>query len=108
MLHKLPAIRLGDDLSEDLGRPSTELYAMCGLLLIKAFRNWTVPETHEAVLFRSDVQYALNLEPGFDISQRTIERYLARMQEDAGLAAEVMATVTDELVRHLELAKNLQ
>ena len=103
VLHHLPALRLGDDLSDDMGRPSTELYAMCGLLLIREFQNWTVPETLDAVLFRSDVQYALNLEPGFELSQRTIERYIARLQSDEGLAAEVMATVTDELVRQLEL-----
>ena len=108
VLHHLPALRLGDDLSDDMGRPSTELYALCGLLLIREFQNWTVPETLEAVLFRSDVQYALNLEPGFELSQRTIERYIARLHDDDGLAAELMATVTDELVRQLELTVSKQ
>jgi hypothetical protein len=108
VLHHLPALRLGDDLSDDMGRPSSELHAMCGLLLIREFQNWTVPQTLEAVLFRSDVQYALNLEPGFEISQRTIERYIARLQDDEGLAAELMATVTDELVRQLELTVSKQ
>lgn len=103
VLHRLPALRLGDDLSQDMGRPSAELFSMCGLLLIRDFQNWTVPETWEAALFRSDVQYALNLEPGFEISQRTIERYIARLEGDDGLADELMTTVTDELVRHLEL-----
>lgn len=103
VLHQLPASRLGNDLSRDMGRPSAELFSMCGLLLIRDFQNWTVPETLEAALFRSDVQYALNLEPGFEISQRTIERYIARLQGDEGLADELMTTVTDELVRHLEL-----
>lgn len=45
VLKKLPAARLGDDLSEEMGRPSKELYAMCGLLLIREFQNWTVPQT---------------------------------------------------------------
>lgn len=108
VLHHLPALRLGDDLSDDMGRPSAELFSMCGLLLIREFQNWTVPETLEAVLFRSDVQYALNLEPGFELSQRTIERYIARLHDDDGLAAELMATVTDELVRQLELTVSKQ
>lgn len=103
VLKELPVLRLGDDLDEFLGRPSAELHAMCGLLLIRDFHNWTVPESHLAVLFRSDVQYALNLEPGFEISQRTIERYLARLQEDEGLAAELMSLVTDRLVQVLDL-----
>ena len=49
---------------------------MCGLLLLRNFYDWTVPEAWEAVLFRSDIQYALNLEPGFEVSQRTIHRDL--------------------------------
>ena len=44
VLKELPAARLGDDLSEQLGRPSEELYAMCGLLLIREFQNWTVAQ----------------------------------------------------------------
>ncbi len=104
VLQELPALRLGDDLHETRGRPSAELYSMCGLLLLRDFYNWTVPQTFEAVLFRSDVQYALNLEPGFEVCQRTLERYLARMQDDDGLAEELMQTVTDKLARLLELS----
>jgi Na+-translocating ferredoxin:NAD+ oxidoreductase RNF subunit RnfB len=108
VLKRLPAARLGDDLSEDNGRPSKELYAMCGLLLIREFQNWTVPQTHEAILFRSDVQYALNLEPGFEISQRTIERYIARLQDDTSLASDMFVMVTDHLVSELELSVKKQ
>lgn len=103
VLQELPVLRLGADLDEFVGRRSAELHAMCGLLLIREFHDWTVPQAHEAIVFRSDVQYALNLEPGYEVSQRTIERYLARLQGDADLAAELMAMVTDRLVRQLEL-----
>jgi len=108
VLKKLPAARLGDDLSEELGRPSKELYAMCGLLLIREFQDWTVPQTHEAILFRSDVQYALNLEPGFEISQRTIERYIARLYDDESLAGDLFASLTDHLVAELEISVKKQ
>ena len=108
MLDKLPALRLGQDLSDDMGRPSAELFAMCGLLLIREFHNWTVPQTHEAVLFRSDIQYALNLEPGFEISQRTIERYIARLYGDETLASEMFVAITDHLVTELELSVQKQ
>ncbi|MBS0201312.1 MAG: transposase [Planctomycetes bacterium] len=103
VLQELPALRLGDHLNASRGRPSSELYSMCGLLLLRHFHDWTVPETLEAVLFRSDVQCALNLESGFEISQRTIERYLRELQADEGLAQEMMTTVTDRLVATLEL-----
>lgn len=108
LLRKLPARQLGKSLSDDLGRPSAELYAMCGLLLVREFNHWTVPETHEAVLFRSDVQYALNLQPGFDISQRTIERYIAVMYDDDSLATEIFAALTDHLVNELEISVRKQ
>lgn len=108
VLKRLPAARLGDDLSEELGRPSKELHAMCGLLLIREFQNWTVPEAFEAVLFRSDVQYALNLEPGFEVSQRTIERYIARLCDDESLASELFVALTDHLVRELEISVKKQ
>jgi len=108
VLKRLPAARLGDDLCEEFGRPSKELYAMCGLLLIREFQNWTVPQTHEAALFRSDVQYALNLEPGFEISQRTIERYIARFHDDESLAGDLFVTLTDYLVGELEISVKKQ
>ena len=108
VLKRLPAARLGDDLCEAFGRPSKELYAMCGLLLIREFQDWTVPQTHEAVLFRSDVQYALNLEPSFEISQRTIERYIARLYDDESLAGELFVALTDHLVSELEISVRKQ
>ncbi len=108
VLEELPAFRLGACLDEFLGRPSAELHAMCGLLLLRDFHDWTVPQAHEAIIFRSDVQYALNLEPGYEISQRTIERYLAYLQGDADLAAEMMGVVTDRLVQQLELKVSQQ
>ena len=103
VLQELPALRLGAHLDEFRGRPSAELYAMCGLLLQREFHDWTVPQAHEAILFRSDVQYALNLEPAYEVSQRTIERYLAPLQGDADLTADIMTLVTDRLVQQMEL-----
>ena len=85
------------------GRRSVELHAIIGLLLIRDFKGWTVPETHEALLFHTDIQYALNLEPGADTTQRTIERYLARLQKDKTICEEIFASVTDTLLRSMEV-----
>ena len=103
LLERMPVGRLSKGMSEDQGRPSAELYSMLGLLLIREFQGWTVPQAHEAVLFRSDVQYALNLEPGYEITQRTIERYLQRMQLDEGLGEKLFQEVTDTLLTSLEV-----
>ena len=103
LLEQMPVDRVGKDLSADKGRPTAELHAMIGLLLIREFHGWTVPQTHEAILFRSDIQYALNLEPGIDITQRTIERYLQRMQNDEQISEELFTKVTDTLLRSMEV-----
>lgn len=98
LLERMPVQRLSKEMSEDQGRPSAELFSMLGLLLIREFQGWTVPQAHEAILFRSDIQYALNLEPGYEVTQRTIERYLQRMQQDEGLDEELFREVTDTLL----------
>ena len=48
---------------------------MAGLVFLADFFGWTAQEAAEAYIFRSDVQYALNLEPGVTVSSRTVERY---------------------------------
>lgn len=108
ILELLPVDQLARHFDRWLGRPSTELYAMAGLVLIKEFQNWTVSEAVDAVLFRADVQYALNLQPGFSISQRTVERYLAVFASDGALAQAVMVHVTDTLAGVLELKVSQQ
>jgi hypothetical protein len=108
ILELLPVEQLGRHFDRWRGRPSTELYAMAGLVLIKEFQQWTVAEAVEAVLFRSDVQYALNLQPGFSISQRTVERFLALFESDGALAQAVMTHVTDTLAGILKLKVSQQ
>lgn len=103
LLEQMPVEKISQDMSDVAGRPTFELHAIIGLLLIRDFQGWTVPETHEAILFRSDIQYALNLEPGIDITQRTIERYLARMQQDETISEEIFVRVTDTLLRSMEV-----
>ena len=99
----MPVDKIGKQLSDNEGRPTVELHAIIGLLLIRDFQGWTVPETHEALLFRADIQYALNLEPGIEITQRTIERYIARVQKDESISEEVFTRVTDTLLRSMEV-----
>jgi hypothetical protein len=103
LLELMPACRLGKHFSATLGRRTKELYSVAGLLFLQEFQNWTVAEAVEAYLFRSDVQFALNLEPGHDeMCERTFERYRALFVEDDS-AGQVMHDVTDRLIDLLEL-----
>jgi hypothetical protein len=98
----MPVPQLAEHFSESLGAPTKELYSMAGLVFLADFFSWTVPEAAEAYIFRSDVQYALNLEPGVEVSSRTIERYQKLFRED-DLAARTFSDVTTKLADCLEL-----
>lgn len=103
LLELMPARRLGKHFNPTIGRPTKELYSIAGLLFLQEFQNWTIPEAVEAYLFRTDVQFALNLEPGHaEMCERTLERYRALFLEDEG-AGQVMHDVTDRLIDLLEL-----
>ena len=103
LLELMPARQLGKHFSPTIGRPTKELYSIAGLLFLQEFQNWTIPQAVDAYLFRTDIQFALNLEPGHDeMCERTFERYRALFLEDEG-ADQVMQDVTDRLIDLLEL-----
>ncbi len=78
LLELMPAQQLGKHFSPNIGRHTKELYSVAGLLFLQEFQNWTIPQAVEAYLFHTDVQFALNLEPGRDeMCDRTFERYRA-------------------------------
>ena len=83
LLALMPAKELGKHFDPAVGRPTKELYSMAGLLFLQETHNWTNAQAVEAYLFRSDVQFALNLEPGQDEQcERTFERYRQLFLED--------------------------
>jgi Transposase DDE domain len=102
LLEVMPVAKLAKHFSQSLGAPTKELYSMAGLVFFADFFNWTAVEAVEAYIFRSDVQYALNLEPGAEVCTRTVERYQKLFRED-DLATCVFEDVTDRLVRVLDL-----
>ena len=89
----MPVDDLAQHFSETLGAPTKELYSMAGLVFLADFFDWTAQEAVEAYIFRSDIQYALNLEPGVTLSTRTFERY-QQLFGDNDLAARVFNKVT--------------
>jgi len=102
LLKLMPVVDLAKNFSHALGAPTKELFSMAGLVFLGDFFDWTADETVEAYIFRSDVQYALNLEPGVEVSSRTVERYRKHFRDD-DLAAQVFENVTAGLVDALAL-----
>jgi Transposase DDE domain len=102
LLELMPVSDLSSHFSDLSGAPTKELYSMAGLVFLGDFFAWTAQQATEAYIFRSDVQYALNLEPGVEVSSRSIERYQRLFRED-DLATRVFDDVTDRLVQLLEL-----
>ena len=108
LLQLMPVRELGKHFDPAIGRPTKELYSVAGLLFLQEMNDWTNEEAVEVYLFRTDVQYALNLEPGqSQMCDRTLERHRARFIDDE-LAAKVMDALTGKLVEQLELSIDKQ
>jgi hypothetical protein len=102
LLELMPVGDLARHFSRELGAPTKELYSMAGLVFLADFHNWTAQEASEAYIFRTDVQYALNLEPCASVCSRTMERYQKLFREDE-LANKVFEDVTRRLIGKLEI-----
>ena len=103
LLSLMPVKQLGAHFHPTFGRPTKELYSVAGLLFLQETNDWTNAQAVEAYLFHTDVQFALNLEPGLDeMCDRTLERYRVLFLED-DLAARIMNDVTLKLVEELDL-----
>jgi hypothetical protein len=102
LLELMPVGELAENFSRNLGAPTKELYSMAGLVFLADFFGWTAEEAVHAYIFRSDVQYALNLEPGVTVCSRTVERYQKLFRDDE-LAIQIFHDVTTRLAELLEL-----
>ena len=80
---------------------------MAGLVFLADFHGWNPLQAIEAYMFHTDVQFALNVEPGVQICTRTLERYQQLFRED-DLAALTFKNVTEALVEKLEQDVSLQ
>ncbi len=108
ILELMPVEALKKHFDPTFGQPTKELYSMCGLVFIMEFMDWTIPEAANAYMFRTDIQYALNLEPEKQsMSERTVERY-KKLVVDDDLAARIMNDITMALVKKLNLSVEVQ
>jgi hypothetical protein len=98
-----PAEALGRHFDAELGRPSKDLYALSGLLLIAEFKNWTIDEAAEAWSLDAGLQFALYLPRDRQyLCPRTLDNYRRLLREE-GDVQEIFTTVTAALVGELEL-----
>ena len=101
ILQLMPADIIAQEYHPSLGRPTKELYSMCGLMLIMEMKDWTQDEAAGRYAMDMAVHYALNLGTGCaELSVRSIQRYKKYFVDDE-LAAGVMADVTAALVEIL-------
>ena len=102
VLELLPVKELSRHFSADMGCPTKELYSMAGLVFLADFFDWNALEAADAYMMHSDVQFALNIEPGVECSDRTVERYRKLFTDDE-LAAQLFRELTITLTDLLEL-----
>ena len=106
LLNKLPVNRLARKFKEFRGRKSKELYMMLGGMILQQMLNLSDEEARDALLFRFDWQYALEItDPSDDnvyVSEktwRTCRQYCIAHELDT-LAFE---NLTDALIKKFEV-----
>ncbi len=108
ILELMPVDLIEDRFHASMGRPTKELYSMCGLVFLMEFQDWTSAAAADAYMFDQRVHYALNL--GHDclsMTPRTLDHYRALFREEDAAAA-VMERVTRRLVELLGVSVERQ
>lgn len=101
VLRLLPAEELARSFSETFGRPTKELYAIVGLILMSEFHDWTIDETADAWCLDAGTQFALGLpRDRQSLCPRTVDNY-RRLLRESKVAQDVFETVTASLLREL-------
>ena len=102
VLKLLPVKELAQHFSEDMGCQTKELYSMAGLVFLADFFGWNAVAAADAYMLHADVQFALNIEPGVECCDRTVERY-RKLFTDDDLASRLFTELTITLTDLLEL-----
>jgi len=102
LLHELPIERIACHFTEYSGRPSKELYAMIGALILQQMHDLSDEEAQRALAFNLDWHYALDITDDTDastyISERTFRNY-RRIILDEKLAPVIFGELTDLLLK---------
>ena len=103
ILQQLPVEIMEEKFNKYTGRPSKELYSVCGLLLIMNYFGWTLAQARLNYMVDLGVQYALNIEKdAVELSERTLHRYLDWLRKK-DFMQDAMSLVTECLVKEMDL-----
>jgi hypothetical protein len=111
ILHKLPAEKLFHLYDDLKGRPTKELYAMLGIVLLQQMEDLTDEEAVHQFAFNILWHYALNVTDPSDFSSYVSPRTLWTMRDQVGrlgLDQLLFENVTDALKRLFDLDPSKQ
>lgn len=100
LLNHLPVAELAAHFSRELGRPTKDLHAVVGALILQQLHDTTDAETVEAVALNLAWQYALDIRAESDayLCERTLRNY-RRLLIERGLDQVLFRTLTDRLIK---------
>jgi hypothetical protein len=106
LLEELPVERVARRLHGTMGRPSKELYAVVGALVLQQALDLTDVQTCEAVAFDTRWHYALDIAGESDgekyVCERTLRGYRKQLV-DEGLDGELFAGLTGKLLEAFQV-----
>jgi hypothetical protein len=111
ILHRLPVHKLFPHFDDLKGRPTKELYAMLGIVLLQQMEDLTDEETVHQFAFNIMWHYALNVTDPADVSSYVSPRTLWGMREKVarlGLEQSLFENVTDALKKLFDLDPSRQ
>ncbi len=111
ILHKLPVEKLFPHFDALKGRPTKELYAMLGIVLLQQMEDLTDEEAVCQFAFNIMWHYALNVTDPSDVSSYVSPRTLWGMRDlvgQLGLEQSIFENVTDALKRLFDLDPSRQ
>ena len=100
LLNHLPVGELAARFSRELGRPTKDLHAVVGALILQQLHDTTDAATVEAVALNLAWQYALDIRAESDayLCERTLRNY-RRLLIERGLDQVLFRTLTDRLIK---------
>src|SRR3954467_297607 len=109
LLSHLPVRQLAGHFSREPGRPTKDLHAVVGALILQQLHDTTDAETVAAVALNLARQYALDIRADADASpcERTLRNYRA-LPIERGLDQVLFRTLTDRLIEAIGVATSKQ
>lgn len=109
--HVLPVDRLVPHFSADMGRPSNELVAMTGAMVLQHMHDLTDEETTEQFAFNIQWHYALDITDNSDTAAYVCPKSIWSMRSvmtKFGLYDSIFEAVGDELINVFDVDTSLQ